>query len=137
MLKWSKVKQYHISCTAIRFVSIGKTTVGQHVASKLQINGKPVKYIYIDFSNGDRIDKQQQRDSKSFTSELALRIITRLFKDYSYEHASERFAEQLKRLSDAIRVHNIAMTLTQILETWLKHRKSCNYIGLESIGEIF
>jgi hypothetical protein len=117
----SRTKQDHIFCTAIGFVGIGKTTVGQYIASKLQIDGKPVKYIYIDFSNGDRIDKLQQADSKSFARELALRIITRLFKDHSYEHAYERFPEQLKRLKDSIEVHATAMTLTQILETWLKH----------------
>ncbi len=115
-----------IFCTAFGFVGIGKTTVGQQVASKLQIDGKPVKYVYIDFSLGDRIDKLQQGDSKSFESELALRIITRLFKNLSYEHAGEHFPDQLERLTKFIKARATAVTLTQILETWLKHRKSCN-----------
>jgi hypothetical protein len=58
-----------------------------HLASTLELNNKPVKYVFFDFSNGDRVGEAQQTNFYSFSMQVSLAVIARLFTGLSHEHA--------------------------------------------------
>lgn len=110
-------KQSHKICTALGFVGIGKTTVGRHLASTLKLNNKPVKYVFVDFSNGDRVDEAQQTNLQSFSMQVSLAVIARLFTGLSHEHA--RVAYTSKPFNDFNKnVADDGINLIKILQCW-------------------